>query len=67
MNKFELSAYGVEEMSLEANLEYNGGWFLPFLAGAIFGGMVYELISDPKGCLDAIKDGIDAALEDSKR
>ena len=41
MKNFDLNACGVQEMNAAEVAEVNGG-FLPFVAGAICGGMLYD-------------------------
>ncbi|GHU87358.1 hypothetical protein FACS1894155_00230 [Bacteroidia bacterium] len=57
MNTLDLNAYGVMEMTQQEMLNKNGGWIMAFVAGAILGGMLYQLIDDPEGCISAFKEG----------
>jgi hypothetical protein len=46
MKKLDLNIYGVQEMSALEIKENNGGWIFAFIAGAIVGGMIYEVTRD---------------------
>lgn len=44
MKIFDLNSYGVQEMDAQALKDANGGGvIIPFIAGAILGGIAYDL------------------------
>lgn len=52
----ELEKFGVVEMTAQEKTTENGG-FIQFIVGAIVGGLIYDIISDPQGAASAFSDG----------
>ncbi len=54
-----LQKIGVQELGAQEMRETDGGiWW--FLLGAIAGGFVYDVVSDPKGAFEAFKEGAES-------
>ena len=49
----------MKELEKNELQEIDGGlfWLIPFLAGAIGGGMIYHYIDDTEGCNNAVAEG----------
>lgn len=43
MKKIDLNSIGVQEMNSSDMKENAGGWVIAFIAGAIVGGMIYDV------------------------
>jgi hypothetical protein len=59
MDKFDLNALGVSEMS-ETEMETSMGGMLPFvnwIANLLLCGIVYDIINDSSGCYSAMSSG----------
>lgn len=42
MNALELKNYGVSDLKVNELYKTEGGWIVPFVAGAIAGGLLYD-------------------------
>ena len=61
MKNLNLNAYGVSEMRNAEMREIDGGWIIPFILGAIVGGMIYDLVNNTAECCAAMSDGYNDA------
>jgi lactobin A/cerein 7B family class IIb bacteriocin len=52
-----LQELGVQEMTVQEIKEIDGG-ILPWIAGALLGGLLYDLVSEPGDYLDGFKEGM---------
>jgi hypothetical protein len=65
MKRLDLNVYDVQEMNVVEMQNVDGGicWIIPFLAGAIVSGIVYELVNNADKCWEAFNDGRETARE----
>ena len=66
MRKLDVSTYGVEEMRQQEIADVNGGFpWVPFVVGAIVGGMVYDTVKSAwKGAVSAYYEACENGLYD---
>jgi lactobin A/cerein 7B family class IIb bacteriocin len=65
MNKLNLEAYGVSEMTdAEMRKTNGGGWW--WIVGVIIGGLIYDIASNPTATAEAWNAGKERALQESR-
>lgn len=69
MKNLDLSTYGVEEMNEMQMQEVDGGiiQLLPFVASALIGGFIYDVVSNPSDAASAFNEGIEARWQMSSK